>query len=275
MKKLILLIAIIAVFILNCVAQTDTIYSNTEKISCTVKEVTQDAVKFIYPGEEIINTIYKNTVLKIIFKSGRVQSFAEATSYKTVKGATDFDNVTFTSVQSEVNGLFKLGDVSSKAKGTTSLASMEKVKERAYKKMKIVAAMMGANIIYLTQNTTTGNQMGSYFQADKPTETNVAGVAYSNKLPSFDDFNKLIGNKTQFQCAELFTMSQRGTDLNRKDYSKTVQILKVYNESGLTMVNAKIDGVDYNVFRVISFNNDEFTLVYKDGERIYNYRIRV
>lgn len=275
MKHLTLLISALTILTLNCIAQTDTIYTNTDKISCSIKEVTQDAVKFIYPGEEIINTVYKNTVQKIIFKTGRVQSFAEATSYKTVKGANDYDNVTLTSVQSEVNGLFKLGDVSSKAKGTTTMASMEKVKERAYKKMKLVAAMMGANIIYLTQNTTNGNQQGSYFQAGHATETNLAGVAYSNKLPSYDEFNKLVGNKTQFQCAEMFKMSQRDADLEQRPYTKNVQVLKIYNESGLTMVNAKIDGVDNSVFRVISFSKEEFTLVYKDGERIYNYRIKV
>jgi hypothetical protein len=275
MKKITQLSILIIICMSSAFAQTDTIYTNTERISCSVKEVTQDAVKFIYPGEEIINTVYKNTVQKIVFKSGRVQTFAEATSYKTVRGANDFENVTMTSVQSEVNGLFKMGDVSAKAKGTTVYASMEKVKERAYKKMKIVAAMMGANIVYLTSNLTAGNQYGGYYQAGKATETNVSGVAYSNKLPSFDEFNKLVGNKTAFNCVERFKMSQRDPDLEQRDYNKPVQILKVYNESGLTMVNATIEGVDNNVFRVIGFTNEEFTLVWKDGERIYNYRIKV
>lgn len=274
MKKIILLFTTFPLFAFTCIAQSDTIYTNTEKISCSVKEVTQDAVKFIYPGEEIINTVYKNTVQKIVFKSGRVQSFAEATSYKTVTGSNDFENVTMTSVQSEVNGLFKLGDVSSKAKGTTALASMEKVKERAYKKMKLVASMMGANIIYLTQNTTIGNQAGSAFQAGHATETNLAGVAYSNKLPSFDEFNKAIGNKNQFQSLDQYKMSQRDADIEHFTRNRSVAISKIYNESGLIMLNAKIDGEDNSTFRVIGFNNIDFTLVYKDGERTYNWIVR-
>lgn len=258
---------------LTSIAQMDTIYINTNKIACNVKEVTQEAVKFVYPNEDIINTVYKNTVQRIVFKSGRVQSFAEATSYKTVKGAKDYDNVTFTFVQSEVNGLFKLGDVSSKAKGTTTLSSMEKVKERAYKKVKIVAAMMGANIVYLTQNNTSGNQMGGYFQSGKTTETNVAGVAYSNTLPSFDDFIKTIGSKTEFQCSQMYKMSQRDADYESDDYVKKVELIKVYNENGLIMMNAKIGEIENSVFRVVNFTSDKFTLMYKDGERIYNYVI--
>ena len=261
--------------IFNCFAQSDTIYTNTERIACTVKEITADAVKFAYPNEELVNTIYKNTIQKIIFKSGRVQTFAEATSYKTVHGAPDHENVSFTFVQSEVNGLFKLGDVSAKAKGTTVYSSMEKVKERAYKKLKIEAAMMGANIVYIHQNITEGNQYGGQYQAGKSTETNVAGVAYSNKLPDYEGFNSLIGTRTDLQSVQTFKLSQRDADM--KDWNEVlpVKIMKVYNESGLIMVNAKISGVKEDTFRVIYFTSEEFTLMYKDGERIYNYKVRL
>jgi len=94
------LTAIVALISGSLAAQTDTIFSNNEKIACTVKEITPDAVKFIYPDEELINTVYKNTIQKIVFKSGRVQVFAEATSYKTVSSVEDFENVTITEDES-------------------------------------------------------------------------------------------------------------------------------------------------------------------------------
>ncbi len=56
--------------------------------------------------------------------------------------------------------------------------------------MKIQAAMMGANEIYLTQEATSGNFYGA------STTTNMAGVAYSNILPALrrvhglDEFKK-------------------------------------------------------------------------------------
>src|SRR5471030_2380529 len=83
-------------------AQVDTVIVNNQKIACSVKEITPDAVKYTYPGEDVINSVYKNTVQKIIFKSGRVQTFAEATSYKAITGVSDFDNVSITSIESEV-----------------------------------------------------------------------------------------------------------------------------------------------------------------------------
>ncbi len=255
--------------------KADTIYTNNQKIACNIKDVGQDAVTYVYPGEDVTNSLFKNAIQKIVFKSGRVQTFSEATSYKTVNGVEDFDNVTLTSVESEVKGLFKVGDVSAKARGTTTLSSMEKVKERANKKMKIVAAMMGANIVYLTQNNTSENHAGSRYEAGKATSTNLSGVAYSNKLPNFDDFQKLIGNKTSFLAYQRAELSGSDADYSSDKISKNVQVFKVYNESGLIMATAKIDGVKNDTFRVISFSNEDFTLVWKDGDTIYNWRIKL
>lgn len=256
-------------------AQSDTIFTNNEKIPCVVKKVTQDAIEYTFPNEEVITTVYKNVVQKIIFKSGRKQFFSEATSFKSVRGADDFGNVTFASVQSEVNGLFKLGDVSSAAEGATVFSNMEKVKEKAYKKMKIVASMMGANVIYLTSNSTIGNQMGSAFQAAHSTATNISGIAYSNKIPDFEEFQKIIGSKTLFQSLVSYKMSQGNSDFVESRFTHDVKLSNTKNESGLIMVNVKIRGVYNDIFRVISFNNKEFTLSYKDGQKIYNYKIQL
>jgi len=63
---------------LHLFAQMDTVFSNGKKIPCTVKEITPDAIKYSYSGEELVNSIYKSTVQKIIFKSGRIQTFSES-----------------------------------------------------------------------------------------------------------------------------------------------------------------------------------------------------
>lgn len=65
-------------------SQSDTLFVNNERIAVNVKEVTTDAVKFTYPGEEMINSMFKNGVNKIVFKSGRTQLFNESSSYKTI-----------------------------------------------------------------------------------------------------------------------------------------------------------------------------------------------
>ena len=59
-NKLLLLITFTTCSTAFC--QLDTIYSNNEKLAVNVKEITEDAVKYTYPNEDLINTSYKNTI---------------------------------------------------------------------------------------------------------------------------------------------------------------------------------------------------------------------
>jgi len=113
------------------------------------------------------------------------------------------------------------------------------------------------------------------YQAGKTTETNFAGVAYSNLLPVYNDFIKAIGDKKDFYAFEKYKLAGNDFDFEKKIFSGSVQLQNVYNENGLIMVTAKIDGVDNTTFRVISFTDNQFIISYKDGERIYNYRITI
>jgi hypothetical protein len=257
-----------------CFGQTDTIFSNNEKIPCIVKEITPDAVKYAYPGEDLITTVYKNAVQKIVFKNGRVQTFAESTSFKSVTNVLDFENVTVTQVENEVRGLFKVGDVSSKAKGTTTLSNQERVKERAYRKLKIQAAMQGANIIYLTNQRTEGNKAGGYYQAGSPAETNLTGVAYTTLLPSYKDFENLISGKRSFTAVEEFKLWSSSSDMTQSAIQLKFTIDNVLNENGLIMLEGKLEGVSkYSKFRVVSLSNNSFNIFYEDKSTVYNLKM--
>jgi hypothetical protein len=259
---------------LFCSAQTDTLIINNERISCFVSEVTADAVKFKYPGEELINTVYKNTVQKVIFKSGRIQTFVEATSFKKVAKVDDYENITTTTVESEIKGLFKLGDVSSKAKGTTTFSNQERVKTRAYKKMKIQAAMMGANIVLLSNQRSEGNKFGGYFQAGSTTETSLTGIAYTNQLPNMEDFKKLIKNKKTFEVIEEYKMWASDSDLTKTPSKSQFTITNIVNDNGIITIEGQLsDNKKFNKFKLANFNNETFSIYYQDKSTAYNYTV--
>ena len=269
--KLITLLMLAISFSSYAQAQYDKIYTNDKVIECTIKEVTPDAVKFCYPNEDLVNSIYKNTILKIEYKSGRVEEFAEATSFKTVRSGADWENVSITQIESEVKGLFKLEDVSSKAVGTTALANVNKVKDRAMKKLKIEAAMMGGNIIYITQQDTRGNLAGSKYQASQPTETNYAGVAYTNKRPSFSEFQVLYEIKKEFQFQSKEFLGNNSPDLESTNpKTSSVTINSIEDEKGFIYVYANIPGEDSEKFRVSYFDQEVVVLMYQDKRKIYN-----
>jgi hypothetical protein len=259
-------------FRLLCLGQTDTVFANNEKIACSVKEVTPDAVKYTYPGEDVINSIYKNTVQKIIFKSGRVQTFAESSSYKVVANVMDYDKVTITAVESEVRGLYKLGDVSSKAKGTTTFSNQERVKERAYRKFKIQAAMLGANVILLTNQRTEGNKNGYYNSS--AAETNLTGIAYSNVVPDLEKFKKLIGTKTDFVVVREYKLWASDSDVSQDDDAKPIKITNIVNNNGIIYIEGNLQGErDVHQFQLAGFNNDNFYIQYKAGSTDYNLMV--
>ena len=268
-------------------SQYDTIYSTTGKIIGSVKEVGENSVKYTYPNEDALNSLNKNVIKKIVFKSGRVQTFSNMSGYKTVKSGLDFENVSISQVFEEVKGLYKIGEAGAKAKGTTELSSIEKVKERAIRKMKITAAMQGANVVYQTQINTTDNipaQSGAVTKPAQPTQTTVSGIAYSSELPSFDEFKQAIGNRKLFSVINLYEFENvfnildpfnANTDVKQKSVNRTMELNSVTEESGLIYVEAKIEKESNTKFRVIFFNNEEFTLEYKTDKGIYNFRVRI
>lgn len=273
MKKV--LFTIISLILTTAVhAQVDTIFTNNEKIPCTIKEITTDAVKYTYIGEELSNSIYKNVVNKIIFKSGRIQTFNESTSFKNINNVNDYDNVTITQVESEIKGLFKLGDASSKAKGTTTLSNQERVKERAYRKIKIQAAIQGGNIIYLTNQRTEGNKLGGYFQSGSTAETNLTGVVYTNKLPSYEEFVKLVSSDKPYLAIQESKLYSSSSDLVQQVIEKSFKINSITNENGLIIINGQLAGLTkYSKFRVVSFDKESFNVFYEDKSTVYNIRI--
>jgi hypothetical protein len=256
-------------------SQTDTIILNNKKIACTVKEITPDAVKYTDSGG-VINSVYKNAVQKIIFKSGRVQTFAEATSFKRINGVMDYDKVAITSVENEIAGLYKLGEVSSKAKGTTKFSNEEKVKQRAYRKFKIEAAMLGGNVIYISNQRTEGNKFGTYHDGGVAASTYLTGIAYSNTLPDYNNFKKLIGTRTNFGAVKEYKLSASASDVAQDDINKPFRILKISNENGIIYLQGDLEGAkNINRFQLASFTSNNFSVAYKYEGTAYNVVIKL
>jgi len=258
-----------------CYSQTDTIFTNNEKLACSVKEVTPDAVKYTFPGEDLINTVYKNTIQKIIFKNGRVQTFAESTSYKSVNGVMDYDKVTITTLESEVMGLYKIGELSAESKGKAfSSKDEEKTKDIAYRKLKIEAAMFGANVVYLSNQRTKGNTNGYYNIS--PAETNLTGIAYSNMIPNFDNFKKLVGTQTNFSAFQQYKLGEKDKDVSQDNIEKPFRIFNISNDNGIIYIDGALKGeTNINRFQLVNFTSNNFSIAYKYEGTAYNIVIKV
>jgi hypothetical protein len=255
-------------------SQLDTIVTNVEKIPCTIREVTTDAIKFSYPQEDLINTIYKNAIKKIILKSGRTQIFAESIPLKTIKSIDDFELVEITNLESDTKGLYRIGYVSSKAKGTTTLSNQERVKNRAYRKIKLLAAMMGANIVYISNQRNEGNKAGGYYQAGSSSETNLTGLAYSNNKLNLEDFKRLIANKSIYVGVEQSKLWSGDYDIRKEKILTKFNIGEIIDDGGVIEIKGElIYNPGQRVFKLVSMDKDYFNVFYEDKSSAYNVKI--
>ena len=256
------------------ISQSDTIITNVERIPCTIKEVTADAIKFSYPQEDLINTIYKNTIKKVVFKSGRIQTFAESIPLKTINSIDDFDLVEITNLESDTKGLYRVGYVSAKAKGTTTLSNQERVKNRAYRKIKILAAMMGANIIFITNQRNEGNKYGGYYQSGSSTETNLTGLAFTNNKLNIQDFKQLIANKPIYVGVEQTKLWSGDYDIRKEQILTKFNIDDIIDDDGIIEIKGEIvNSPGQRIFKLVSMDKDSFNVFYEDKSTAYNVKI--
>ena len=222
--------------ILSVSGQNDTIFCTEGVIPCTVKEVKENAVTFVYPNEEVLNTIYKNTIHKIVFKSGRVQTFSEATALQTIDNVDDYEKI-----------------------------NQERAKNRAYRKIKIAAAMMGANIIYLTHQRTKGNKIG--YWTSSASETNLTGIAYTNTLPDFDSFKQFLAQHASEEMKIVLetSLGNSDSDMSKFKKQKPFEINNLTEENRLIMIDGK--------YRVVGYDETGFNVFYRTKSSRYNLRI--
>ena len=275
MKRTISVAILIALSTLSF-GQVDTIFSYSEKIACTVKEINPEVVIFNYQGEDIANTMYKNAIQKIVYKSGRIQTFAESTALKNVQSVDDYENVTVTQLDYEIKGLNKLGDVGSKAKGTTLISNQQSVKERAYRKIRMAAALMGANIVYVTYQRSVGNNQGCFFDSGSSSETSLTGVAYSNKSLNLEEFKNTLSNKTSFKAVEKIELCSAFCTYDKTKSHKNFTMTSISEDNGSIMIQGRLQGErEIHSFRVVSFDKSCFTLFFSNSCATYNVKIKI
>lgn len=255
-------------------AQIDTIFTNEKTIPCNIAEVTETGVKFRYPGEEHINALTLNVIRKIKFKSGREQDFVGVTSFKDIKSPTEWDNVSISNVESETRGLYKICDVSSKAKGTTEFSNQERVKRRAIDKIKMQAAIMGANVVYMVQMRSEGNKVDMWSGMSNSSETSLSGVGYSTKLLKFTDFEKFVTGVKKLHATEKIWLANSDASFNSKALNNVMlNIDKVSEENGMIFIIGDIDSEKNNKFRVTYCDGTSFYIAYQGRNGVTSYKI--
>ncbi|MDR7132243.1 ribosomal protein S8 [Algoriphagus sp. 4150] len=241
-----------------------------------VKEVGANLIKYTYPEESTVYSVSKHKVNKIVFASGREESFESP--FHPVKGLEDADKVYITYVPQEVEGLEVKGELFSKATGVTVFSSMHNVKNRSLDKMKAEASMLGANVVLISDAQSRGNYYGNEYTPSQSTQTVLFGQAFSSTPMNLNEIQeKLQGS--EYVLYQTFT-------LNRNDFSPKMEMSLEYDKSRLPITNqienlVKRDGKLYvstsgirsktNELEVVSLRDGILTLLERHKNTVYNY----
>jgi hypothetical protein len=179
-----------------------------------------------------------------------------------------------------VEGLKAMGDVYSKATGVTAIASINNVKNRAVRKIKIEAAMLGANVILIGDTFQRGNQYGNENIPANATMTTLSGTAYSTEKADFTSLKEKFENN-RFQYFQSAKLNRNAWDVNLQ-YPEThnakgelilVDFENVVIRDGGLYVQTKGIRTKGNELKVVNSNEEMVVLMERDGKTIYNYTL--
>lgn len=258
---------------LNALGQSDTIFkTNGEIIPVEVTGVNESTIDFVYPGESFSNSVSKSSVLKIHFKSGRKQEFASTLNVLSIKSCLEWENVQISKIESEVKGLFKIGNVGAKAKGATTMSSLAKLQDRAYNKIKIETAMLGGNVVFLIEQNTEEAVYGGEYSSSKTPGVTLAGLAYTSKKTMANEIKE--GSYTQTRGVVLKANSYNIEDISISGQKLSITKESLFQENGFQKINFTSNSIKkVSEFQIIYADEKEIILsaVYstKQGKKTY------
>ncbi|MCK6617683.1 MAG: hypothetical protein L6Q51_08560 [Cyclobacteriaceae bacterium] len=186
---------------------------------------------------------------------------------KKLNGPEDWPFVELALNEFETEGLQKIDFVSTKATGTTGLSSVTNVVNRAIKKIKMAASMMGGNLVYIKESAIEGNLF--LFRSSR---TQVLGTVYTSFKMDQNAFSK------QIKVEEPYTLISKITfpnNANRPHYrhfkeTKKAQLSSYEFQGDKIWVTANIPGISDRIFRVTYFNENRLILYYKRRNKHLN-----
>ena len=170
MKMLIMIFAILNTSLV-AFSQDSVILKRGDTLNVFVTKSSSESIEFKYPEEDVLNTLSKKRIVKIIYQSGRTENVNKVVQLPTIKSKDDWEKVIITFDPIDVEGYKELGTVTRKS-GWGGVVSVE-AGELVMKKMKKDAAELGSPIILIVE--------GWHMQKNKPISGYGRGVKLVGK----------------------------------------------------------------------------------------------
>jgi hypothetical protein len=272
MTKIYFTLIIFLFVALETKAQTDTIYTVSKTILGKVREVGEDIV-YSFPGEEVNYRIKKRQVLHIVFASGRKEHFNSPNTYRPVSSYADWRNVTVTFTPEETEDMAKIVLLTAKASGLTTLSNTSNVQNRAFEKIKKLAAMMGGNVVLINSQAVEGNIDGY-----RTSRSQLMGTVYrSVPFDTTHIFTNMLNKDYKLVSRSVFNPSMTQPSIQTAGLYSTIRIK---SRAGFTFINGVayvkfISGEPIFEYIVTKHADTEFTVVYQKKTTLVELKYQV
>lgn len=132
-------------------AQDRIIKNSGDTLSVKITKSTDEAISFVYPNEDVVNEIFKNSISEIIYSSGRIEKVSTKTNLQSVNGPDDWDKVQVTYNTDDIKGLEKVKSLSKSSLWGGALGSNAGYND-VIKKLKKEAAKNKSRIVLINDN---------------------------------------------------------------------------------------------------------------------------
>lgn len=256
-------------------SQTDTIFKGGAKIPCVFWGLNSGDILYTSPGQSGMQRIKLREIDSLLQKNGKVIRFINDFHPNHLGSARDYQKVVITDYDKDIEGLFKIGETSSKATGITSNSDDARIQEKAINAFRINAALRGANVIFLessTQQVGSGIHGGDF--ATRP-QTSLAGGIYTSEPISVDEVREKLAGKSQFTGSTVLSCPINSEKLKETSAPFSVSVEKIMENHEIVEIQAVIQGTSATVFPVVYLSDSTLTLMEVDGKSIRNYIVKL
>jgi len=195
----------------------------------------------------------KNVFLLFVLLT--VSGNASAQQYqnrKMVSWISAIGNVQVHHIATEIEGSKKLETVYSKARGVTILSAINNVNNRALRKLKTEASMLGADAILITNNYQKGVQFLS------PVQVSYTAVAYISNPLALDEVKEAIAGKEYVHIQTIrYSRNAFGHKLKiENNFTVPIDSDKLFEENGKIMIHLD------RKYQVVDISEDHLVLSY-------------
>jgi hypothetical protein len=252
-------------------SKLDTIITLQKKIPCVLTEIGPETIKYRFENEDVIQALYKNQVLKIVHKSGRIENFESLLSLQKIEKLSDYGKIQLTYVENDIIGLVNVASIYVKSNAVLAIQSSDFIRSKAFEKLKKTAALYRSELIFVADQNTQLNQLGGIYSFSKPTSTQILGLGFTRNFLNFDQFKKNISAKTTFNAFEEIHINN---DFSFLKIKVDFEIHKLYEKDGVIFLEGMfmddkkpVKGV------VVAFDDKEFTFSTQINENHMSFRL--